>query len=159
MSSLWSLKWLWVYLLIGQFAILNVRTAWPTSDFTNIQLLGIFGNGLNMNDSTPGTLWARAMFNAAMLLSQQYNITIDGQFIGSHLVASGGITMNALSSSCLLISTANIVGIVGPTFSRETQVIAPFAAQLSIPVVSYSATDPGLSDRGAYPTFYRTVPS
>ncbi|CAF3644406.1 unnamed protein product [Adineta steineri] len=159
MSSLWSLRWLWVYLLIGQFAISNVKTAWPTSDSTNIQLLGIFGNGLNMNDSTPGTLWSRAMFNAAMLLSQQYNITIDGQFIGSQLVASGGITMNALSSSCLLISTSNIVGIVGPTFSRETQVIAPFAAQLSIPVVSYSATDPGLSDRGAYPTFYRTVPS
>ncbi|CAF0889775.1 unnamed protein product [Adineta steineri] len=112
-----------------------------------------------MNDSSPGTLWSRAMFNAAILLSQQYNITIDGQFIGSQLVASGGITMNALSSSCLLISTSNIVGIVGPTFSRETQVIAPFAAQLSIPVVSYSATDPGLSDRGAYPTFYRTVPS
>ncbi|CAF1116476.1 unnamed protein product [Adineta steineri] len=159
MSSMWSLRWLWVYLLIGQFAISNVRTAWPASNSTNIQLLGIFGNGLNMNDSSPGTLWSRAMFNAAILLSQQYNITIDGQFIGSQLVASGGITMNALSSSCLLISTSNIVGIVGPTFSRETQVIAPFAAQLSIPVVSYSATDPGLSDRGAYPTFYRTVPS
>ncbi|CAF1006537.1 unnamed protein product [Adineta steineri] len=159
MSSLWSLRWLWIYLLIGQFAVSNVRTAWPTSDSTNIQLLGIFDNGLNMNDSTPGTLWARAMFNAAMLLSQQYNITIDGQFIGSQLVASSGITMNALSSSCLLISTSNIVGIVGPTFSRETQVIAPFTAQLSIPVVSYSATDPGLSDRDAYPTFYRTVPS
>ncbi|CAF3607435.1 unnamed protein product [Adineta steineri] len=159
MSSMWSLRWLWVYLLIGQFAISNVRTAWPASNSSSIQLLGIFGNGLNMNDSSPGTLWSRAMFNTAILLSQQYNITIDGQFIGSQLVASGGITMNALSSSCLLISTSNIVGIVGPTFSRETQVIAPFAAQLSIPVVSYSATDPGLSDRGAYPTFYRTVPS
>ena len=99
------------------------------------------------------------MFKAAILLSQQYNITIQGQFIGWQSAQTGGDVINALSDTCQSISTSNIVGIVGPAFSRESLFIAPFAAKIGIPVISYAATDPDLSDRNTYPAFYRTVPS
>ena len=99
------------------------------------------------------------MFQAAMLLSRQYNITVDGEFIGWELIENADDVMNTLRGTCLEISTSNIVGIVGPALSREAHVIAPFSAKLDIPVISYASTDPDLSDRSAYSTFYRTVPS
>ncbi|CAF1367257.1 unnamed protein product, partial [Didymodactylos carnosus] len=99
------------------------------------------------------------MFKAAVLLSQQYNITIQGQFIGWQAAETGGDIISALSSTCLIMSTSNIVGIVGPAFSREAAVIAPFAKTVGIPVISYAATDPDLSDRNSFPAFYRTAPS
>ncbi|CAF5190711.1 unnamed protein product, partial [Rotaria sp. Silwood1] len=38
-------------------------------------------------------------------------------------------------------------------------ILAAFAHSINISVVSYSATNPDLSNRNAYPNFYRTVPS
>ncbi|CAF0955125.1 unnamed protein product [Didymodactylos carnosus] len=99
------------------------------------------------------------MFKAAVLLSQQYNITIEGQFIEWQAAQTGGNAIDALSSTCQAISTSNIVGIVGPALSRETPIIADFTDRVGIPAVSYGATDPDFSDRNAYPSFYRTVPS
>jgi ABC-type amino acid transport substrate-binding protein/ABC-type branched-subunit amino acid transport system substrate-binding protein len=99
------------------------------------------------------------MFQAAILLSQKYNITIEGQFIGWQSVETGGDVINALSKACPLISNSNIVGIVGPALSRESRFIVPFAAKIGIPVISYASTDPELSDRNVYSAFYRTVPS
>ncbi|CAF1226955.1 unnamed protein product [Rotaria sp. Silwood1] len=99
------------------------------------------------------------MFKAAILLSQQYHLTIEGQSIGWQTAETSGNVINALSSTCRAISTSNIVGIVGPALSREAHVIAHFAKAIGIPVISYSATDPDLSDRNIYSTFYRTVPS
>jgi ABC-type amino acid transport substrate-binding protein/ABC-type branched-subunit amino acid transport system substrate-binding protein len=99
------------------------------------------------------------MFKAAILLSQQYNITVEGQFIGWQSVQTGGDAMNALGNTCQAISTSNIIGIVGPALSRESHVIAHFGAKIGIPVVSYASTDPELSDENIYPAFHRTVPS
>jgi ionotropic glutamate receptor len=99
------------------------------------------------------------MFQAAILLSREYNIIIEGQFIGWKSAETTGDVMNALRNTCSLISTSNIVGIVGPESSRESHLIAPFAAKIGIPVISYGATDPELSDRNIYSSFYRTVPS
>jgi ABC-type branched-subunit amino acid transport system substrate-binding protein/ABC-type amino acid transport substrate-binding protein len=99
------------------------------------------------------------MFQAAIILSQQYNITVQGQFITWQAVQTGGNAMNALSNTCSLTSKSNIVGIVGPEFSSEALFIAPFSAKIDIPVISHSATDPELSDQSSYPTFYRTTPS
>ncbi len=84
---------------------------------------------------------------------------MEGQFIGWQSVQTRGDVMNALSNTCSLVSTSNIVGIVGPQLSRESHFIAPFAAKIGIPVISYASTDPELSDRNSYPAFYRTVPS
>jgi ABC-type branched-subunit amino acid transport system substrate-binding protein/ABC-type amino acid transport substrate-binding protein len=99
------------------------------------------------------------MFKAAVILSQEYNITIEGQSIGWQSAETRGDVMNALSSTCSLISNSTIVGIVGPKSSRESHFIAPFAAKIGIPVISYGATDSELSDRNIYSAFYRTVPS
>ncbi|CAF4245027.1 unnamed protein product, partial [Rotaria sordida] len=60
---------------------------------------------------------------------------------------------------CHAISVSNVVGVVGSWLSREAEVIAPFDEKLGIPIISYSATSPDLSDENAYPNFYRTVAS
>ncbi|CAF5166796.1 unnamed protein product, partial [Rotaria sp. Silwood1] len=67
--------------------------------------------------------------------------------------------ISALRSTCLAISASNILGIVGPALSREAKFIADFAETVRIPVTSYAATNPDLSDRNSYSIFYRTVPS
>jgi ionotropic glutamate receptor len=155
MLYFWNFRWLWLYFVFGKY----VGGDWPSSTLSNVQLLGLFPDTLNASEEMPLFIHSRAMFKAAILLSHQYNITIGGEFIGWKSVATGGDVIAALRSSCMAISTSNIVGIVGPGYSREAQVIAPFAAKIGIPVISYAATDPELSDRNAYPTFYRTVPS
>ena len=40
-----------------------------------------------------------------------------------------------------------------------TTIIADLGNKVGIPIVSYAATDPDLSDRNVYPAFHRTVPS
>ncbi|CAF0924736.1 unnamed protein product [Rotaria sp. Silwood1] len=99
------------------------------------------------------------MFKAAILLSHQYNMTVDGEFIGWQIMETRGDVIDSLSNTCLAVSNEKIVGIVGPVYSREAHIIAPFANKIGIPAISYAATDPDLSDRVTYPAFYRTVPS
>ncbi|CAF1196127.1 unnamed protein product [Adineta steineri] len=159
MLSSGKFRWLWLYLLFGQFVISYVRTAWPPSNSSNVQVLGIFEYLTNITESTVWSVQCRAMFISAILLSQQYNMTIQGQHISWQAVETGGDPMTALADTCQIISTSNIAGIVGSGISSESVVIAPFAAKIGIPVVSYASTDPALSDGIVYPTFYRTVPS
>ncbi|CAF0965076.1 unnamed protein product [Rotaria sordida] len=121
--------------------------------------LCLFQDPENTSETTDLSVHSRAMFKAAVLLSQQYNITIEGQFIGWQAAQTGGNVTEALSETCQSVSTSNIIGIVGPAFSREAHIVAGFAERIGIPVISYAATDPDLSDRNAYPSFYRTVPS
>ncbi len=152
---LWRFRWFCLHIILGQY----IRADWSSSTFSNILLLGLFPDVSNSSQPSTMSLQSRAMFKAAILLSQQYNITIEGQFIGWQSVQTGGDVMTAFRSSCIVMSTSNIVGIVGPAFSRESIVIALFAKSVGIPVISYSATDLELSDRNTYSTFYRTVPS
>ncbi|CAF1273260.1 unnamed protein product [Rotaria sordida] len=99
------------------------------------------------------------MFKAAMLLSHQYNITIEGEFIGWQEEQTTGNIIDAMHIMCHAVSASNVVGVIGPRLSREAQVIAPFGEKLGIPIISYSATNPDLSDENAYPNFHRTVAS
>ncbi|CAF4021535.1 unnamed protein product [Adineta steineri] len=141
------------------FNIHSVKASWPSSNSSNIQLLGLFPDAVNTTDPTELSIHSRAMFKAAILLSQQYNITIGGQFIEWQSAQTGGNAIDAISNTCQAMSASNIIGIIGPAFSRETPIIADFAEKIGIPVISYSATDPELSDHKAYPSFYRIVPS
>jgi hypothetical protein len=84
---------------------------------------------------------------------------VGGQLIGWHIEQTSGKVIDSLRSTCLAVSTSNVVGIVGPRLSGEAHTIAAFAETIGIPVVSYTATDPDLSSQSTYPAFYRTVPS
>lgn len=154
-----SVSW-WILLVVfKQFLAHYVKAAWPTPSSSSIQLLGLFQDATKASTPIELAVHARAMFKAAILLSQQYNITIDGQWIEWNAAQTGGNAIDAISDTCEVVSASNTVGIVGPGLSRELPIIADFTAKVRIPVVSYGETDPDLSDRNAYPTFYRTVPS
>ncbi|CAF4104829.1 unnamed protein product, partial [Adineta steineri] len=159
MAAWWSFRCLWLYYILGQFNVLYVRTDWPSLNTSNIQLLSLLYDTPGGSGPLITYVHGFAMFKSAIILAQRYNITIEGQFIGSQSVSTDGIIMDVLQSTCQITSTANIVGIVGPRLSRESQIIAPFAAKIGIPVISHDSTTPALSDKTAYPTFYRTVPA
>jgi ABC-type branched-subunit amino acid transport system substrate-binding protein len=153
--------WFYSTFLLLQPSINGVSTDWPSpsSSPSASQLVGLFPDGENMSETTEFSIHSRAMFKAAVLLSQQYNITIDGEHLQWQARHTGGQMIDALSGTCQAVSAAKILGIVGPAFSREAPSIAAFARKIGIPVVSYAATDPDLSDRMNYRAFYRTVPS
>ncbi|CAF1118793.1 unnamed protein product [Adineta steineri] len=159
MLSSGTFRWLWLYLLIGQLMVSHVKTAWPPSNSSNVQVLGIFEYLTNTTASSVSSIQCRAMFISAILLSQQYNMTIQGQNISWQAVETGGDPMTALADTCQAVSISNIVGVIGPALSRESAVIAPFASRVGIPAISYESTDPALSDGNAYPDFYRTIPT
>lgn len=152
-------RYLFLLLIIEQFNIDHTNASWPPMNISNIQLLGLFPDPENASRPTPFSTHARAMFQAAIVLSRQYNMRFEGEFISWQSVQTGGLKINALSSTCEAVSDSNIVGIVGPAFSREAHLIAAFAGNIGIPAISQSATNPDLSDRNAYSTFYRTVSS
>ena len=132
---------------------------WPKQTSSNIKILGLFPDAKNTSNPTDFSVHSRAMFKSAVLLSQRYNLTIDEQFIEYLSSQTNSNIINALRDSCEAVSNTSIVGIIGPAVSREAHLIAMFAEQIQIPVISYAATDSDLSNKVAYPTFYRTVPS
>ncbi len=134
-----------------QLCVQYARASWPISNSSSIQLLGLFQDPPNasVSETTSISVHSRAMFYAAILLAQQLNMTIDGQFIEGQAAQTSGNIVNALSSTCRAISTSNIVGIVGPAFSREAHVIAPLSKTIGIPTISYFATDPALSAKSS----------
>jgi hypothetical protein len=52
------------------------------------------------------------MLKAAILLSHQYGITIEDEFIGWQIAQTGGNVISALRSTCQAVSNSDIVGIV-----------------------------------------------
>ncbi|CAF4182653.1 unnamed protein product [Rotaria sordida] len=159
MLLFWNLRWLVLFFIFGQFNGQHLRETWPSLNSSTIQLLGLFQDGVNGYESPQFATHCRAMFKAAVVLSQQYNIEIDGQFIDWQVAETHSKAIHAMSGTCQAVSTSNIVGIVGPVLSRETPIIAQFGQRVGIPVISHAATDPNLSDRQVYPPFYRTAPS
>ena len=156
---LWNVGQLLLYFALGQFYISYAKATWPSTSNSSIQLLGLFEDLVNVSGVSQSVLHTRAMFKTAIMLSQQYNITIDGQLIGWQTAQTGGTFTGSMTSTCRVLSNSNLVGIVGPSFSREGPVVAATAEIVGIPTISYAATDPGLSDKVAYPAFYRTIPS
>ncbi|CAF4196559.1 unnamed protein product [Rotaria sp. Silwood2] len=159
MLLLWNLRWLILLFILEQLNGEYVRGTWPSLNSSTVQLLGLFQDEMNGSKSLAFSIHSRAMFKAAILLSQQYDITIEGQFIEWQIAQTSGKAINTISSTCQAMSASNIVGIVGPVFSRETPIVADLGDRVGIPIISYAATDPDLSDRNVYPAFYRTVPS
>ncbi|CAF3668142.1 unnamed protein product [Rotaria sp. Silwood1] len=72
---------------------------------------------------------------------------------GIPVAQTSGYPIGDISSAYSIMSNFNIIGMVGPTYSREAHIIAQYADSIDIPAIRYSATDPELSDRNAYPAF------
>ncbi|CAF0737688.1 unnamed protein product [Rotaria sordida] len=159
MISSSNFRCLLLYFISGQLNLYYIRAAWPSSNSSKIQLLGLFDNVFNRSASSESSVHIRAMFKSAVLLSQQYNIKIEEQFIEWQSAETTGNVIDALSKTCQALSYSNIVGIIGPALSREAHLVADFGRTIGIPVISYSVTDPDLSNRNVHRNFYRTVPS
>jgi ABC-type amino acid transport substrate-binding protein/ABC-type branched-subunit amino acid transport system substrate-binding protein len=160
MLSLWSLGFFCLLFSFLRSNKSNEETSWPLFNSPSINVLGIFPEISNTSEpSTLMSIHSQLMFKSAIILSHRYNLTIKGEYLGWQIFQSRGDAMDTLSNTCQLISNSNILGIIGPSLSRESHIIAPFAGKLGIPVIAYASTDPELSDRNAYSTFYRTVPS
>src|SRR4051812_35590618 len=102
MLHLQHLRWLLLQLLFIQSYLQYARASWPLSNTSTINLLGLFQDTPNASTSetTSLSVHSRAMFKAAIILSQRLNITIQGQFIGCQVLQTGGNAINALSNTC-----------------------------------------------------------
>ena len=147
------------HLILISLALSDVRAPWPPSVPSSVELLGLFQDDWNSSTTATDSTQCRAMFKAAVSLAEAYNITIGGRPIGWRVAQTSDDIITTMEHTCLTVSETNVVGIVGPRLSREAHVISRFAQRIGIPVVSYSATDPDLSDRQTHPAFYRTIPS
>jgi ABC-type branched-subunit amino acid transport system substrate-binding protein len=127
---------------------------WPS--FNNTSYMYILGLFLKQQTPVLKTPEERAMFMLAILLSQQKNITLNGKQFAYRLEETNGRDeIDTLDRTCRSISENQILGIVGPAGSNEAKTIARFCNRAGLPVIGYSTTDPELSDRNAYRTFYR----
>lgn len=145
--------------MIALWSMRQIHATWPSSNLTDVKILGLFEDTANSTTTNILATHSRAMFKAAVVLAQQYNMTVDGALIDWQVEQTGGVMIDALKSTCRAVSGSSIIGIVGPSLSREATIVAAFADTIGIPVISYAATAPDLSNRQAYPAFFRTVPS
>ncbi|CAF3298414.1 unnamed protein product [Rotaria sp. Silwood2] len=149
--------------------LICVRVFVVSSD--RIQIIGLFpkpdqleSDVLESHNTVRWSTQAMAMFHTAILLSHKYGIRIGGHPINYSIIETM-TDVNRFSALHLICEhssdhrEASIVGIVGPATSNDVRFLAPFAAQIGLPLISYSATNADFSDSRLYPTFYRTVPS
>ncbi|CAF1579577.1 unnamed protein product, partial [Adineta ricciae] len=131
---------------------------WPVST-SNTKLLGFFPQ--QSNNKTYNETWiihCMSMFRAAILLSHQYNMMYQGELIGYEEIVTGEDIMLTIDGTCNKVSASNIIGFVGPAYSREARYLSSFAHRLGIISISYSATSPQLSTIDSQ-AFFRVVPS
>lgn len=153
------------YLVLLLFTILcklNTGTTagsnWSTNS-SGIKLLGLFPQQTEgQSEKDMWVIHCRYMFRAAIILSQRYNIKLQGQVLTYGEITTGDDPMIIVDQICQKVPTSNIYGFVGPAYSSEARYLASFSHRLGISSVSYSATSPDLSniDNGA---FFRVVPS
>jgi len=134
--------------------VLDIVSSWPSTNSCRFSLLGLFKDNNELL-----SIHSRAMFKSAIIASQRLNISIGNNCIGYDSSVTNGDMIVALDKTCQSLRRSNLVGIVGPSVSREAHLISNFGEKLGLPVISYAATDPDLSDRNSYSTFYRTIPS
>ena len=144
------------------FKVVNEKSnPWPifNNDSYNY-LLGLFVQHRIPLFRHSHTIAEPAIFRTAILLSQAYNITANGKLFAYLVVdTSGRDVIETLDYTCTAITENQILGIVGPEYSNEAKIVSKFANRVGLPVVGYSTTDPELSNRYAYQTFYRFPPS
>ncbi|CAF1260963.1 unnamed protein product [Rotaria sordida] len=93
---MWCFRWWILPFIFEQLNIYYARAAWSLPNMSSIQLLGLFADAANTSEPTEFSVHSCAMFKAALVLSQQYNIKIDGEFIGWQAAQTGGNAIGAL---------------------------------------------------------------
>src|SRR5579862_7429115 len=134
MLYFWSVRWLLLHFLLLQVHFQYASGIWSDSEASGIELLGLFGTINNETDLS--SVHSCAMFKSAVILSQKLNITIEGQYIGYRAEQTNGDVVDALKDTCTSMSDGNIIGIVGPEYSREADIIAVVGEKVGIPVIS-----------------------
>lgn len=73
--------------------------------------------------------------------------------------ADSGCSGDVAASAAQSLVDAGVVGVAGAACSGASMAANAVLSAAGIVQVSYASTNPGLSDAGAYPSFYRVVPS
>ncbi|CAF5158298.1 unnamed protein product, partial [Rotaria sp. Silwood1] len=89
MVHMWCFRWWVLSCIFVQVNIRYVRATWSLPNMSSIQLLGLFSDAANTSEPTEFSVHPCAMFKAALVLSQQYNIKIGGQYIGWQAAQTG----------------------------------------------------------------------
>ena len=140
---------------------IDPTATWPLfTDNSYIYLLGLFHKQRVSIYKHSFTVAEPAMFKAAIILSQKLNITANGkQFAYRVEDTSGRDVIQTLQCTCQAIEQNQILGIVGPEHSGDAKTVSRLANHVGLPVIGYSTTNPELSNRNLYRTFYRLPPS
>ncbi|CAF1010777.1 unnamed protein product [Adineta steineri] len=126
------------HLIVIQLHTQYISTIWPSSNNSNIQLLGLFPDMDNISKSSTFSVHSRAMFKAVILLSHRYDIRIRGELIQWQTIQTAGDIISALDSMCQAISSSIIVG---SGFSRDCSTVAAFAERVGIPIAEYATNN------------------
>jgi hypothetical protein len=136
-----------------------------------VRILGIFPerrevpSGYSKSSSVSHwTTQCMAMFRAAITLANRYKICahdgpINYTILKTTTDGNGFGELDLVCRSLINKTEPDVVGVVGPTSSTNARFLAPFAAHIDLPLVSYAASNAKLDDTLTYGTFYRTVPS
>uniref|UniRef100_A0A3B4VQR8 Olfactory receptor C family, r1 n=1 Tax=Seriola dumerili TaxID=41447 RepID=A0A3B4VQR8_SERDU len=86
---------------------------------------------------------------------------LPGVKLGYHIFDSCGQVPWALPAALSLVGggSTTVPLIIGGASSVTAQILSSTLGQLSVPLISYLASCPCLSDRLRYPNFFRTIPS
>jgi len=94
--------------------------------------------------------------NSAALAVEDHNETNPDCEVGLVSFDSRGETERAEVLARQIIDDPQVVAVVGPVFSGETEAVMPLFEEAGLPVLTPSATNPELGERG-WTTFHRVV--
>ncbi len=156
---------------MSRYLILLLIFMLKTDSADTVRIIGIFPKpenapscDLQSNTSVHWLTQSIAMFRAAVVLANWYKIYVNDHPIDHTIVqtttdGNGFAALELLCQSITDETKSDVVGIVGPASSTNARFLAPLAAHIELPLVSYAATNAELDDVYMYETFYRTVPS
>ncbi|CAF3971453.1 unnamed protein product [Rotaria sordida] len=154
-----------------RFLILLICLIQPPDSLNTVQILGlfpkhrnVFSRYLNANQNSHWSIQSMEMFRTAIILADRYKIYVDGHPINGTILqtntnSNGFAELELVCRSITNTTEHDVLGVVGPTSSTSARYLAPFAAHIGLPLVSYTASNADLDDTFNYPTFYRTIPS
>ncbi|CAF3540974.1 unnamed protein product [Rotaria sp. Silwood1] len=156
---------------MSRFLILLVCLIQHPDSLNTVEILGLFpeyhdvlSRYLNANQNSHWSIQSMEMFRAAIILADRYKIyvvghPINGTILQTNTNSNGFAELELVCRSITNKTELHVLGVDGPTSSTSARYLAPFAARIGLPLVSYTATNADLDDTFNYPTFYRTIPS